>query len=110
MRLHMNKIKSLPVQAWNALGPGHISKHSLSHTQNAQFSDANDQCWNTKALAAQCQDHILQLQQDCKGLLLMASQNTYIFPMKTLRTMVSSFKPRTSERRRYNWCCVEKRK
>lgn len=50
---------------------------------------------------------MLQLQQDCKGLLLMASQNTYIFPMKTLRTMVSSFKPRTSESRRYNWCCVK---
>lgn len=33
----MNKIKSLPVQAWNALGPGHISKHSLSHTQMHNF-------------------------------------------------------------------------
>lgn len=37
MRFHMNKIKSLPVQAWNALGPGHISKHSLSHTQMHNF-------------------------------------------------------------------------
>lgn len=25
------------VQAWNALGPGHISKHSLSHTQMHNF-------------------------------------------------------------------------
>ena len=29
--------------------------------------------------------------------------------MKTLRTMVSSFKPRTSESRRYSWCCVKGR-
>lgn len=37
VRVHVNKIKSLPVQAWNALGPGHISKHSLSHTQMHNF-------------------------------------------------------------------------
>lgn len=36
-RFCKNKIKSLPVQAWNALGPGHISKHSLSHTQMHNF-------------------------------------------------------------------------
>lgn len=37
MRFHVNRIKSLPVEAWNALGPGHISKHSLSHTQMHNF-------------------------------------------------------------------------
>lgn len=37
MRFCTNKIKPSPVQAWNALGPGHISKHSLSHTQMHNF-------------------------------------------------------------------------
>lgn len=37
MRFCMDKMKSLPVQAWNALGPGRISKHSLSHTQMHKF-------------------------------------------------------------------------
>lgn len=39
-----------------------------------------------------------------QGTLADGKPNTYIFPMKTLRTMVSSFKPRTSESRRYSWC------
>lgn len=34
---------------------------------------------------------------------MTGSRNTYIFPMKTLKTMVSSFNPRTSESRRYSW-------
>lgn len=71
----MNKIKSLPVQAWNALGPGHISKHSLSHTQMHNFLT---QTINA-GIPRHWQHNAKITFYSCKGLLLMASQTLTFF-------------------------------